>query len=513
MRRTVIVAIVLILFAGAGAFYLYQRDQAAQAASLEILREATVTRDKIQATVNATGAIEPEALVSLNFGLSGTIYQVNVTRGQLVKTGDVLATLNTAELELAVQQAQDGLLIQQLTLQQRQESQPSPATLAAAEADIAAAEAGKQIAEANLAAAEASILQAQAQLAKIQEGPSAGAIAGAQAQLANAQLQQANAQTTYNQVTDCFDVGGNQVCPGLGAPEEQARAQLANANSAVEVAQLQLQEAQQGASAADIAAASAAVASSKAQRDAAQGNVASAEANIARAQAAYDRLLEPPTEAEIAILQAQVASAETNLAIAKLRLDQARIVAPIDGRVANVLIHQGELAAPGAPAISVVNEGAFHITVNVDEIDIDQIAEGQQVAITLDALPDTPVQGTISEIAPTSTSDGGVVTYLVTINIIAAEGFSLRPGMSANASIVVQEIDDVLVVPNWAIRLDRETGDAYVNIKKGPNAVEEVKVVTGLRNEQFSEITSGVAEGDVVALTNDREVFSFFGGN
>ena len=213
----------------------------------------------------------------------------------------------------------------------------------------------------------------------------------------------------------------------------------------------------------------------------------------------------------MAILDAQIASAQTSLAVAQLRLDQSIIVAPIDGTVASVLINAGEQASPGAPAITVVNEDAFHINVNVDEIDIDQISVGQDVEVSLDALQDTVLTGTIAEISPTSASAGGVVTYLVTINIVADEGVTLRPGMSANASIVVEEVDNVLIVPNWAIRLDRETGNAYVLQKMADGTTSETIVETGLRNEQFSEVLSGLQAGDVVVVTSERQAFSFFG--
>ncbi len=516
MRRTLIIVIAVLVLLAAGFFFLRQRQTAAQEPAFEILREAEVENGRITATVNATGSIEPEALVSLTFGGAGTIQQVAVERGQNVQAGDVLATLDTEELQLAVQQAEDAVRIQELTLQQRQNATPSEATMASAQADIDAAEAQLAVAEANLASAEAAVLQAQAQKAQLLAGSTPGQIAAAESQVANARLAQKNAEEAHNRTLDCFTITlptgqTEEKCPGLGDPEEQARANLENANAALAAAEAQLADVQAGPRAADIQAADAAIASAEAGVLAAQGNVASAEANVARANAAYDRMLEPPTDDEIAILEAQIASARTNLALAQLRLEKSMIVAPIDGTVANVLIHAGEQASPGAPAITLVNEEAFHITVNVDEIDIDQIALGQDVEVTLDALPDTAVTGTIAEIAPTSASAGGVVTYLVTINIIAAEGVTLRPGMSANASIVVQEIDNVLIVPNWAVRLDRETGDAFVNQKMDDGSVEEVVIETGLRNEQFSEVVSGLQAGDVVVVTSEREAFSFFG--
>ncbi len=511
MRRTgIVVGIILLVIAGY--FVVRQQRLAVETAVPEILRQAVVERGQVTATVNAVGSIEPESLVSLTFGLGGTIQQVNVVRGQQVAAGDVLATLNTDELALAVQQAQDALRIQELTLAQRLNAAPSPATLASAEADLAAAAANVAVAQANLASAEAAVLQANAQKAQLLAGATPGQIAQAQANLAAAQLAQKNAQDAYNRTVECFiDPTGNEVCPGLGAPEEAARAALQNANASLVAAEAALQDVQTSARPADIQLADAAIANAQAGVQAAQGNVQAAEANLARAEAAYDRLLEPPTENEIAIVEAQVAAAQTNLDLAELRLVQSQIVAPIAGTVANVLINQGELAAPGVPAITVVNEAAFHITVSVDEIDIDAIALGQAVDVSVDALRDTAVSGTITEIAPTSATSGGVVTYLVTINIDSAVAESLRPGMSASASIVVDEVADVLIVPNWAIRLNRETGEAFVNLQQTDGTIEEVVVETGLRNEQFSQVLAGLSAGDRVVLTNDREGFNIFG--
>jgi HlyD family secretion protein len=503
MRRTLIILLVIVVLAAAG-YYFWQQRQAQLEAAVEILREAAVERGAIQATVNATGSIEPEALVSLTFGLGGTVQQVNVVRGQVVAAGDVLATLDSGELELTVQQAADALHIQQLMLEQRLNSEASPAALAGAQADIEAAEANVAVAEANLAAAEAAVQQATAQRAQLLAGASAADIAAAEAEIAARTVEVEAVQDQYDRIIEV----------GLGGVvEEQTRFQLNAARQALTAAQVRLATLQAGPRPADIQAANAAIASAEAQVLAAQGNIAAAQANVARAQAAHDRLLEPPTAEEIAILEAQVTAAETNLALAQLRLDAARITAPMAGTVANVLINAGEQAAPGAPAVTIVNEGAFHLEVSVDEIDIDRIAVGQVVSITLDALPNAAVTGIIAEIAPTALAGagGGVVTYLVTINI-GAPGVELRPGMTANASIVVEEIAEALIVPNWAIRLDRDTGEAFVNRLAAGDVVEEVVIETGLRNEQFSEVLSGLNPGDVVVVTNEREGFSLFGG-
>ena len=502
-RNWLIVALLLVV-AGGGYYLLQQRSAAQAATEFEVIRQESVRRDRLESTVNATGSIEPEAELSLTFGLGGTIQQVNVARGQSVSAGEVLATLDTAELELAVQQAADALTIQQLTLQQRRDNQPTAATLATAQADIDATQASVAVAEANQAAAEAGLLQAEAQKALLQAGPTADAIAAADAEIAARTAEVETVQDAYDRIIE-FGVGGTT--------EEQTRFQLNAAQQALAAAEARRTALFAGPRPADLQAADAQIASAEANLQAAAGNVLVAQANVARAQAAFDRLLEPPTAAELAILEAQVASAETNLALAQLRLEQAQIVAPIGGTVASVTVNQGELATPGAPAVTLLVEDAFHIDVNVDEIDIDQVDIGQAVRITLDALPDRPVTGTVAEIAPTSGAlTGGVVSYLVTINIDLADQSFLRPGMSANAAIVVDQLVDVLVIPNWAVKLDRETGVATVLRFTGTEAVEEVTIETGLRNEQFIEVRAGLSEGDEVVITSERETFSFFGG-
>ncbi len=515
MRRTITIIIIVIILAGGG-FWFFRQQQLSQEQAVEILREATVERGTIAATVNATGSIEPEAQAALSFGAPGTIRQLNVIRGQQVSAGDVLATLDAEELTLALQQAEDALQIQQLTLEQALNSEPGQSTLDAAQADIDATNGNLTIAEAQLLGAQAAVSQAVAQKNIILAGASEAQIAAAQQQVSAARLQQEAAQDAYNQNLLCVtvtDATGQQVveCAGLGPAEQQLRIALESANAALETAEAQLAVLQAGPGPADIQAADAAIAAASAQVAVAEGGVEVAEANVARAQAAYDRLLEGPTETETAILEAQVAAAETSRDLAALRLEQAMITAPMDGEIANIFINAGEQAAPGAPAIILVNKEAFHIEVSVDEIDIDQIAIDQLVEITLDALPDQIVNGRIVDIAPTAVASGaGVVTYLVTINI-EADDITLRPGMTANASIVVEEIEDVLIIPNWSIRLDRDSGLAFVNKLTAVGEIIEVPVETGLRNEQFSELLGGLQAGEIVVVTNEREEFSLFG--
>jgi HlyD family secretion protein len=123
---------------------------------------------------------------------------------------------------------------------------------------------------------------------------------------------------------------------------------------------------------------------------------------------------------------------------------------------------------------------------------------GQTVTVSVDALPEATITGKIDRISPVATAQAGVVSYQVRINVDATSA-ALRAGMSANVTIVTDTRPDVLLVPNWAIRIDRATGKAYVNRLAG-NQVSEVEVQTGLRNESDSQVTSGVQAGDVIIV-------------
>ncbi len=163
------------------------------------------------------------------------------------------------------------------------------------------------------------------------------------------------------------------------------------------------------------------------------------------------------------------------------------------------------------PALVLVDPSGYHVEVSVDEVDVARIGVGQRTSISLDALPDQLLGGAVERIAPTGKTDSGVVSYRVRILLDAVgKAVPLRAGMTATADIVVQEIQDAVLVPNWAVRRDRETGKAYVQLKQGER-VSEVEIKLGLRTEEVSQVLSGLAPGDTVVADTARRRFSLFG--
>jgi multidrug efflux pump subunit AcrA (membrane-fusion protein) len=116
------------------------------------------------------------------------------------------------------------------------------------------------------------------------------------------------------------------------------------------------------------------------------------------------------------------------------------------------------------------------------------------------------MKGSVDRIAPTSTTLSGVVSYSVRV-VLNKTDAPLKAGMTANTSIILERKSDVLLVPNWAVRRDKQTGKAYLTLQVDAKNSKEVEVQTGLRNDTNTEILSGVNEGQVI-LAPQTSLFS-----
>jgi HlyD family secretion protein len=143
----------------------------------------------------------------------------------------------------------------------------------------------------------------------------------------------------------------------------------------------------------------------------------------------------------------------------------------------------------------------FSIQANVDEADIGWLEVGQMVRITLDAFPGAELTGRIVSILPSGTLDLGVVSYRVVIAIDPTD-LPLRGGMTANTEIVREQREDVLLVPNRAIWIDSETGKPFVEKLLGQERIDTY-IEQGLSSNEYSEVLSGLQEGDQVAVRSE----------
>lgn len=410
-------------------------------------RTATLARGTLVATVNATGNIQPEAEVRLSFLNVGKITAVNVTRGDVVKKGDVLAQLDTIELDTALAQAQAALVV--------------------ATANVSRTLEGPR--QADITAAQAALNAANANYAKLRAGADNADIAAAETAVRNAEVALRQAQTA--------DDLAYQFNP-QNYPSSPTIVQLEQARNNYEASKLQYDKVARGAD--------------KAQ-------LALAFQQVQDAKARLDRAQQTARPYEIEQVNAERTRAELQVRAAQRRLEQTTIVAPRDGVIAAVNIRAGEQtgATPGQPPIILVDTSLLHLNITVDEIDVSRVRVGQEVAVTLDALSGVEVKGTVDRVASTSALVSGVVSYLVRV-VIEPTDAPLRVGMTANTSVVLDKREGVLLAPNWAIRRDTQTNQSFMYLRVDDETTEEVVVQIGLRNDSFSEILSGVSEGQVV---------------
>lgn len=198
-------------------------------------------------------------------------------------------------------------------------------------------------------------------------------------------------------------------------------------------------------------------------------------------------------------------SAEISMQNQQDNMSNYTITSPISGTIIEKDAKQGDALTSGSTLCVIYDLSYLEMVINVDELQIGALSVGQKVQITADAVADKTYVGTVTRVSMKGSSSGGTTTYPITIRIDNTDG--LRPGMNANAEIVVAEASNALVVPNAAV-----IRGGYVLVsKKSPsaaNAVEDmdapegyvyVKVETGVSDDSYTEIKSGLQEDDTVA--------------
>ena len=348
--------------------------------------------------VAAQGFVVPQHSSDLAFRAGGRVTEILIAEGDRVKQGQALIRLQADQLQAAVAQAQAALDLAKANLDQVKQG-------ARAE-DIAAA--GAQV-----KAAQAQVRAASAERDRLTGGATDAAIAAAQAQLASTLVEQKLAQDTLDRLPDFVH----------GTPEEQLRFKVNAANEAVNAARSALTEATQG---------------SGKQVQAAQANVAGAQAQIDIAQAQLDRLKAGATPAQIAAAQAGVAQAEAGLQAAQAALNEATLIAPFDGTIAEINTETGQVVGPGVPIVSMADLSWWEIdTDDLSEVDIVNVQPDQAVTITFDALPGVKLNGKVLAITPKSQTKRGDVTYTVKIAIEQPDP-RLKWGMTGQVEIQVR---------------------------------------------------------------------------
>jgi HlyD family secretion protein len=401
------------------------------------------------ANVVASGQIEADDII-VSSEVSGRVQTLSVEVGDEVSAGQVLIQLDTTTLDAQIERAEAEVQGAEATLAEvkagarPEEIEIAAAAVEAATEGVALAEKAVALAQGNVDTAKATLKGAQADQARLQAGASPSDLALAEARLDYARQQ---LQATWA-VRD--SIGGSERRGELPKGSyEAAQAAVAQAETGVQIAELQLEELKAGARAEDLRAAQAAVDAAQAGVEAAQAQVVGAQqqvdaarARLREAQARLDLLKSGAGSEQIAIAQAKVSAAQAALQALQVQRSKMVLTAPRDGLVLEQLIHVGETATQGGILLRLANLDRVKLKIYVPVTDLGRIQIGQAARVSVDSFPGRVFEGRVIQIAsdaeftPRNLQTGAQrATQVVAVKIeLPNPDHALKPGMPADAT-------------------------------------------------------------------------------
>ncbi|MBN1487835.1 MAG: efflux RND transporter periplasmic adaptor subunit [Anaerolineae bacterium] len=451
--------LLIILVAGGIGGYFWMNNQQKDEIDSNIIRTSEITRGTLEITVSASGNVAANQKAELHFETIGIVDQIKVEVGDYVKDGQELARLKTDDLERSVRQSEIALEQAQIDLKDIQDPPR--------EGDI-------QLARTSLSQASQAL-----EVARIGKE---SAQSEAQEMMRKAQETRDKALLAYNQANDAgHPWTENQ---RLAYVEAEGQLGITQVN-----AELKIQQAQD-------------------QWLSAYNRYLQAKDNLEQLEKGAD-------EDKVQQTELRVEQSQLNLEEVEAALERAILKAPFTGIIAEVNIQEGLEAPTTQAAMRIIDDSAFYVEIMVDETDISKVETGMTVIITLDAYPNVELEGIVENIAPAAKDTAGVVSYPLKIRLEPTDEVQVRDGMTASVIIQTQKLDDVVLIPNWAIRTEQATGETYVYCycnKDEGIPLERVIIVTGERNESYTQVLGGLEEGAIVALVaEERNLLEFSG--
>jgi HlyD family secretion protein len=384
---------------------------------------AKVERGNLRNTVTATGTLQAVTTVQVGSQASGTISALNVDFNDQVKQGQVIAQLDPSVSKAQVDQARANLQQARAGLQQ------SIASVAGSRAGVSDAQAKAQAAQSTVQNNQSGVTSAQANVAVLK-----------------AQLD--DAQAFLNQQ-------GSLMQSGVIAQRDYDLANTAykTAQARYNQAEAQLQQA------------------ILSQQSSAVSGINSSKAQVQQSQAQVQQ-----TQAQVGQAQAQVQQAQAALQLAEVNLAHTTITSPIDGVVVSRDVNVGQTVAASlsAPTLFTIAKDLTQMQViaNIDQADIGLVEQAKSVKFTVDAFPGKEYDGQIEQMRLNPVNVQNVVTYNVVIDVSNPEQ-KLKPGMTANLTITIDERNNVLKVPNSALRFTPTDANGQRLGRGGGNSTDQ----------------------------------------
>jgi multidrug efflux pump subunit AcrA (membrane-fusion protein) len=455
----------------------------------------------VQQTTSLSGTIEPVTQANLNFATSGTVATVGVTLGEKVHEGQVIATLQTAQLSAQVDQAMSSLDGAQSAL--KNDESPSGSSVVADQTTVSNAQGA--LTQDKTALRDASTTN-QMSLASAQ-----AVVQSAQTTLADATLQFQNDQSTLTAAQDKESVdcqgdalAGSATCTSDENAVTSARSQVNSDENAETGDQAQVTSDENNVTSTQLRN------TQTIQQDQRQVTIDAALLSSDRATLTTAR--DGTYGDQLASDRATVASAESSLETARQGLIGARLISPISGTVIAVNLTVGASASADAstvgspsssgssqssPAVEVVSPGTFEVQASASDGQVSKMKVGDQVVITPSGATAIDL-GTVTQVGSIASVSSGVVTFPVTIGV-KGPTTGLYEGASAQLTIFVLQVKHVLTVPSSAVHTLGPRSFVYLLVH-GKEVAHPVTV--GAVGGTLTQITAGLVPGQKVVLAD-----------
>jgi HlyD family secretion protein len=458
MKRWVILLIVIVVIVGGFlGFGVYQRRQAqAQQAGFETV---VTERGKLLATIGATGSVRANQIGQVAFGTTGIVENVYVKLGDYVRKGEILVDLEQGSLSTQIILAEADLVAAEKALEELYDTE---AAIARAQLTLAQAQDALEDAEYNWD------VQQQGNRA------SGETIAATEANLVLAQREVDQAQDEYSKYSGRSEDDPVRALArsNLAAARQKRDSVLRNLNWYLGYP-------------------------SETDQALLDADLEIARSNLREAEQALEELKSGPDPDDVAAAKARIAAAQANL-------DLAHIEAPFNGTITAVNIQPGDSVSPGLAVLQLADLSKMFVEVDISEVDLADVKVAQEVVINFDADLNQEYRGEIVELSLVGAVVQGVVNFKATVELLETDGI-VRPGLTAAVNIITREVEDVLLVPNRAVRVREGMRIVYI-LKEG--SLDPIEIELGASSDLFSEVIGGeLQEGDLIVLNPPSNFF------
>ncbi len=530
--KIILAALLIAAIGGGGYFYFQSRaatgtDTASTGTYTQVVQ---VKQGDLSSTLSVVGQLEAEQSCLPGVRADERDHQpvdAGVQAGNIVTQGQVLATIDPASYQQALDQAKSDLLAAEETLADLR----APATaLEIAQADVAVATAEQTLEQAKSDLADLSaqdlttlqnavqdaqdnlaLLQIQSDLAERDSLAKSERDLRYSRELVRASHRELQAMTKRNaeETAEITTDQGNLAEAQADLDRVHAQRELARQARADELAKdkVALADAQE-------ALAKAKAGGDKLTLAQAQLAVHEAEVSLQAAQEARQELDEGADATKIATAQAAVDKKRLAVSDAEAALAGTQLVAPFDGTILETNVSAGDQVTANTAILTLANLKTMQVVASVDETTIRQVSEGQAAAMTFDAFPGQSFTGKVLAVPLQGALQGDVMVYAVPLSLTGAEDLSLLVGMTANVEVQVGQATDALLVPTLALQQSNNLYQVLVPNTTDPSgAAEAVPVEIGLSDGTYTQITKGLNAGDSVVVQLTASDSSSSSGN